>query len=500
MKIQVVGLGYGDESTLSQQIRKILEKESEIWVRTEQHSVVSWMRKKGIKFHTFDPIYEQTSDFDTVYQQITHFLFRHAQKHTHVVYAVPGHPMVAERTVQLLLEEREQWGVSVEIVGGTSFLEGAFARLEIDPIEGFTLLDGTDLDRKKINPYVHLFIGQVYSRMVASDVKLTLLEIFPPEIPVKIVTGLGMPDIEKITVLPLYQIDHQELFTDFTFISISPIENQLEAPSRFETLVYLFEYLRGPDGCPWDRKQTHQSLRSYLIEETYEFLDAVAKNDTEAMVEELGDVLLQVMLHAQIASEEDRFDIYEVIEQLVKKMIRRHPHVFGNHLAETASEVKKTWEEIKKQEKKHEENSLIGISQGLPAISLAYQLQKKASKVGFDWDRKEEVAAKITEELLELFQAKTEEEIHEEMGDLLFVVVNLARFFQVEPEIALLDACYKFQLRFEFLEQKAVEEGKDLTNLSLEQLDKWWIEAKKHLKKISRNWNTSPEYLLRSKE
>lgn len=487
VKIQVVGLGYGDESTLSQQVREILEKESEIWLRTEQHSVVSWLRKKGIKFHTFDRIYEQTSHFDAVYPQITRSLFQQARStKTTVVYAVPGHPMVAERTVQLLLEEKEQQGVPVEIVGGTSFLEGAFTRLEIDPIEGFALLDGTDLDRKKVNPYVHLFVGQVYSRLVASDVKLTLLEIFPPETTVKIVTGLGMAEIEKITSLPLYQLDHRDLFTDFTFLYLSPIEDPLMVPSQFETLVDLFECLRGPDGCPWDRKQTHQSLRPYLIEETYEFLDAIAKNDTEAMVEELGDVLLQVMLHAQIAREDDRFDIYEVIEQLTKKMIRRHPHVFGDHHAETASEVKKTWEEIKKEEKEVEnsqESLLAGIPQGLPGISLAYQLQKKASKIGFDWDHKEEVAAKMTEELLELFQAKTKEEIHEEAGDLLFVVVNLVRFFQAEPETALLDACYKFQRRFEFLERRAAEQGKDLNDLSLEQLDKWWEEAKKHLKK-----------------
>ena len=479
-KIQVVGLGYADEKKLPVEILGILENAKTICLRTEKHPVVSWMKEKGIQFHAFDHYYEEQPDFTAVYERIVHSLFDRVKDESVLVYAVPGHPMVAERTVQLLLERCEQEDVAVDIVGGTSFLDGLFAKLQFDPIEGFALLDGTDLQQNQLNPYVHQIIGQVYSRFVASDVKLTLMEVYPADTSVTIATSVGIPKLEKITTLPLYELDHHDLFTDFTSLYIPPIQDQLALPRRFETLDYVFAYLRGPEGCPWDRKQTHQSLRPYLIEETYEFLDAVAADDKEAMEEELGDVLLQVMLHAQIARESEDFDIYDVIERLVKKMIRRHPHVFGDQKAETAEKVVQNWEAIKKEEKNQAESDsvLAGIPKGMPSLTLAYQLQKKAAKWGFDWERKEELGAKVTEELLELFQAESAEEIQEEMGDILFVVANLARTFGVEPEMALRDACQKFRRRFQYIEKKAKERDQHLSEVTVEQMNRWWKEAK----------------------
>lgn len=478
--IQVVGLGYADEKKLPIEIVQILERAKTICLRTEKHPVVSWLKEKGIHFHAFDHYYEEQTNFSAVYDQIVRFLFQRVKKESVLVYAVPGHPMVAEQTVQLLLKQAEQEGVTVDIVGGISFLDGLFARLKMDPIEGFALLDGTALEQYQLNPYVHQIIGQVYSRLVASDVKLTLMEVYPAETPITVLTSVGIPEWEKVTTLPLYELDHNDDFTDFTTLYIPPIKNRLDAPRRFEALDYLFSYLRGPQGCPWDRKQTHRSLRPYLIEETYEFLDAVAADDKEAMEEELGDVLLQVMLHAQIARESEDFDIYDVIENLVKKMIRRHPHVFGDQHVETEGKVVQNWEEIKKKENKHKESTSAfdGIPQGLPALHLAYQLQKKAAKCGFDWERKEEIGAKVMEELLELFQARSKAEIQEEMGDVLFVVANLARAFDVEPEIALMDACQKFRRRFRYLEKRAEEMGKGVQEITVEQLNQWWNEAK----------------------
>lgn len=482
MKIRVIGLGFGDETTLPYGIVQMLQAKIPIWLRTEKHPVVSWMREKGIHFQTFDHIYETQSEFSSVYEQIVNSLFSIVKEQSEVIYAVPGHPMVAEKTVQLLLEQSEELGIEVEIVGGTSFLDGVFTHLQLDPIEGFVLLDGSDLDVRQLNPFVHMLIGQVYSRMVASDVKLTLLEVYPPDTWVQIVSGSGIPQLEKMDRVPLVELDHQKLFTDFTSVYIPPIKDPLTTKRRFEALVYLFEYLRSPQGCPWDRKQTHQSLRPYLIEETYEFLEAVANGDEEAMEDELGDVLLQVMLHAQIAKESESFDIYDVIENLVQKMIRRHPHVFGANQATTAEAVTKTWAQIKKEEEdqngKRKDSLLSRIPQGMPALPMAFQIQKIAAKEGFDWERKEEVAAKLTEELLELFQAKTQEEQTAEVGDLLFTAVNLARFFAVEPETALLDTCYKFKQRFRYLEQKAAALGVEIKEISTDQLDRWWNEAK----------------------
>ncbi len=479
--IRVVGLGYADEALLPVEILQILKSGQPLWLRTEKHPVVSWMREKGIQFQTFDDHYEEQTDFASVYDQIVASLFQLAKKESTLIYAVPGHPMVAERTVKLLLEQSEQEGVKVEIVGGTSFLDGLFSRLRFDPIEGFSLLDGTNLNRQQLNPHVHQIIGQVYSRLVASDVKLTLMEVYPVDTPITIATSIGIPHLEKITTLPLHQLDHEEIFTDFTSLYIPPHRDPLDLPRRFETLVYLFERLRSPEGCPWDRKQTHKSLRPYLIEETYEFVDAVTDDDVEAMEDELGDVLLQVMLHAQIAKESESFDIYDVIENLANKMIRRHPHVFGDQQVDTAQKVVQNWEAIKSREKSQQKRTslLEGIPQGLPALTLAYKLQKKSATVGFDWERKEDLGAKMMEELLELFQAETKTEVTEEMGDLLFVVANLARVFEVEPESALRDACRKFRRRFEYIEKKAKEIGKNVQSVTVDQMNQWWNEAKK---------------------
>jgi tetrapyrrole methylase family protein/MazG family protein len=222
-------------------------------------------------------------------------------------------------------------------------------------------------------------------------------------------------------------------------------------------------------------------LRRYLLEEAYEFLEAVAEGDAEAMADELGDVLLQIMLHSQIASEEGIFDIHDVIANLNDKMIRRHPHVFGEQKAETAEEVTANWEKIKQREKAgQEEKSLLdGVSKHLSALMMAYELQKKAAKVGFDWERKEDVLKKVQEELTELIQAKTPVEQEEEMGDVLFGIVNLSRFIGVQPELALLGACRKFHRRFRYVEKQARLNNKVLGELTLEQMDAWWEEAKR---------------------
>jgi tetrapyrrole methylase family protein/MazG family protein len=265
-----------------------------------------------------------------------------------------------------------------------------------------------------------------------------------------------------------------------TSVYVPPLQDEEGLYRRFDFLVQVIEHLRSPEGCPWDRKQTHESLRPYLIEEAYEFLDAVAEQDEHAMADELGDVLLQVMLHSQIAKEEGTFDVYEVIERLTDKMIRRHPHVFGEATAETAEDVKRNWEEIKKQEREDEKFSSVldGIPKSLPALLKSYELQKKAAKVRFDWDKKEDVLLKVHEELRELFEAKTQKEQEEELGDILFAMGSLARFFKVNPEVALLAACRKFERRFGYIEGQARQAGKKVEDFPMEQLDAWWKEAK----------------------
>jgi len=245
----------------------------------------------------------------------------------------------------------------------------------------------------------------------------------------------------------------------------------------FEDLKEIMKELR--QKCPWDRKQTHDSLKKYLIEETYEVIDAIEKRDWDALKEELGDLLLQPVFHARLAEEEGRFNIDDVVDHLCKKLIERHPHVFGEEEAKNAEEVLKNWEKRKLEKRK---SVLEGVPKHLPALMRAEKLQKKASKVGFDWRNLEEVKEKVLEEWNEFWNAVQKgdkREIEHEFGDLLFALVNLARFLKIDPEEVLQKANERFIKRFSYVEKKVKESGKPWEEFTIEELDKLWEQAKK---------------------
>ncbi len=271
---------------------------------------------------------------------------------------------------------------------------------------------------------------------------------------------------------------------------------RLSAGEWFEKLAAVQARLRAPDGCPWDREQTHASLRTYLIEEAYEVLEALESGDDAKFAEEMGDLLLQIVFHSQIAKEEGRFTVSDVIREVHDKMIRRHPHVFGEKRAKDAAEVLKNWEQIKKEERvaagknntdgSKEEGKgaslLDGVSRALPAALEGFQLTRRAARIGFDWDSVEGVFDKMNEEAGELRQAlnaKDARRSEEEMGDLLFASVNLARFLHIDPEIALKKANAKFSMRFRQMEELASKTGKALAEAPREQMEKFWESAKR---------------------
>ncbi|MGC9080071.1 nucleoside triphosphate pyrophosphohydrolase [Sulfurihydrogenibium sp.] len=243
---------------------------------------------------------------------------------------------------------------------------------------------------------------------------------------------------------------------------------------NFQKLVDLVAKLRVE--CPWDREQTNQSIKKNLIEEAYELLEAIEENDNEKMIEELGDLLLQVVFHSQIKKDEGSFDINTVIEKLIEKLIRRHPHVFGNSNVKTQEEVLKQWDEIKRKEK---ESIFDGIPKRMPALMRAVKVQNRAAKVGFEWENIDQVWRKVEEELNELKEAKTQQEKVHELGDLLIAVTNLARFMKVDPEEALHLSIDRMIKRFSYIEKKAKEMGKSLEEMSLSEMDNLWNEAKK---------------------
>lgn len=255
---------------------------------------------------------------------------------------------------------------------------------------------------------------------------------------------------------------------------------------EFKDLIEIMKLLRSENGCPWDREQTHESLKKYLIEETYEVLEVVDLKDNKRLCEELGDVLLQIVFHAQIAQEDDTFDINDVITGICRKMVSRHTHVFGDAKADTPDEVLVNWEAIKKKEKGIESQTAVlkDVPSNLPALMRSFKVQQKAAQVGFDWDNVEDVFKKVEEEINELkevFRSNNMERITDETGDALFAIVNLARFLKVQPELALTGTINKFINRFEYIEKSGAQVGKKLEDMTLEEMDKLWNEAKIHI-------------------
>lgn len=246
-------------------------------------------------------------------------------------------------------------------------------------------------------------------------------------------------------------------------------------------MVEIVAKLRSPEGCPWDRKQDRESLKPYLVEEFYEVIDAIEDNDVDGIREELGDLLFQIVLHSQLSKEEGRFNINDVVEGIATKMVRRHPHVFGGEKLKTAEDVTEWWDEHKKKEGKNKKSVMDGVPRSLPALIRAREIQLKATKVGFDWERIEDAFEKLEEELKELkaaLQTKKHSEIESEIGDVLFVLVRIANFVNVNAEDALRSTIRKFLGRFEYIEREASSQGRTLSDMTLEEMDGLWEEAK----------------------
>ncbi|WP_213975105.1 nucleoside triphosphate pyrophosphohydrolase [Tepidanaerobacter acetatoxydans] len=261
------------------------------------------------------------------------------------------------------------------------------------------------------------------------------------------------------------------------------------AKCTLDDLVDIMAKLRGNPGCPWDKSQTHETLKPFLIEEAYEVIDAIDRNNKDDLVEELGDLLLQIVFHSRLAQERGDFDIGDVINGVCNKMVRRHPHIFGDITVDGTEEVLKNWEEIKREEKdmKTEAQSMMNLPKTLPALMKAFKVQEKAARVGFDWDDVKGAFDKVYEELEELkevYNTGNSDKIREEMGDLIFACVNVARFLEVEPELAVNDAVKKFIRRFDFVETEAAKSDKNLQEMNLQEMDILWEQSKNQEKKL----------------
>ncbi|HAT4247285.1 TPA: nucleoside triphosphate pyrophosphohydrolase [Clostridium perfringens] len=478
--LKIMGLGPGAYEALTIGALKELKNNRNIYFRTEKHPTVDFLKDEGIKFESYDHAYEKYDSFDDVYKYIAEDLITKIKDDEDLIYAVPGHPLVAEKSVVNLIELCKENNIQYEVLPAVSFVDAMMEALQVDPIEGVKIIDAFDMKNQILDKRVGTIITQVYNNFIASEVKLRLLEGYEDDTEIIFVRAAGVEGLESIRKIPLYELDWQE---DIDYLTSIYIPKDLGNKKDFQDLLDIIETLRNPGGCPWDREQTHESLKSALLEECYEVIDAIENEDEDALIEELGDVLLQVVFHASIGKEDGYFDIMDVIGGISNKMINRHPHVFGNEEANTSEQVLVNWDEIKKEEKgiKTLTEEMQNIAKSLPATTRAYKVQKKAKKVGFDWDDVNCAMDKVKEELNEIkevYNCEDKSIIEGEVGDLLFACINVARFLEVDGELALDKTIKKFIKRFSYIENEAIKNNKNLKDMTLEEMDKLWEEAK----------------------
>ena len=346
----------------------------------------------------------------------------------------------------------------------------------------FSFMRGASLNKLKEPLSHYLVVNIIQGESSVKEVAGNLMQVYSPNHAAAAVKDLNLINsLSELKWFPLRKINLIKRDLSSFYLILSP-----RARHNISELMIVMERLRGIKGCPWDRKQTHMSLRPYLIEEAYEVIAAIESEDWDSLREELGDLLLQVIFHAHLGHEEGHFNFSGVVCEVIEKLIRRHPHVFGDGKAVSVGEVKKRWEEIKKSEKKKESREeykgILQVDAFLPALMRAFKVQSKASGVGFDWNSHRGPLNKIKEEMAEIeaaYREGSKKKTEEELGDLLFSVVNLSRFIGVNPEIALAGATKKFIQRFSYIEEMAAREKREISSYTLEELDIWWDEAKK---------------------
>jgi tetrapyrrole methylase family protein/MazG family protein len=426
--LAIVGLGPGSASLLTVEARDVLASADEVWLRTRRHPTVAGL-PDGPRYESFDAVYDGGGSFEEVYETIVGRVLELAARPGGVVYAVPGHPLFGEATVAALLERAP----GARIVAGVSFVDAALPALGIDALAGGLLLvDALSLGSHKrlLVPQRPTLIAQVYDRRAASQVKLALLEAYPPEHAVRIVRAAGTTDATVVETT-IERLDRVDSFEHLTTLYVPPLALTEDVRS-FEGLRAVVARLRDPDGgCPWDLEQTHESLKRFLLEEAYEAVDALDAGEPHRLAEELGDLMMQVVLHAQLGEDEGTFAIEEVIASIATKLIRRHPHVFGDVQVSGPDDVLRNWETLKGEER-GDTPILDAVPKAMPALAQAQSIQSRASKAGLAPPAHTPQA--IT---AHLDSVSSGDATLDALGALLFGIVALARERDLDAEEAL---------------------------------------------------------------
>lgn len=466
--ITVIGLGPGDFDRIPAVVRSmLLDPEQTVIVRTIEHPAA--VQLAGMRqIVACDDLYMGHETFEGVYRAIVDRVLD-ASAEGPVVYAVPGSPLVGEFAVRTLMES----GAAVDVVPAESFVDAVLAEVGYDPLDrGLQILNGHHLPDPLVldKPTI---VAHLDRPEILADVASRVGRVLPEEARVRVFAGLGASDAVRAETSP-----------DEVDPSLAGYRTSMFIDSEPGGLIGAVRTMRTlREECPWDREQTHQTLVKYLVEETYELIDAVGKLDADnpdwvgyaAVEDELGDVLLSVLFHAAIAREKGVFDVDDVAEVMRQKLVRRHPHVFGQVEVESAADVKRNWDQIKDDERgEGRESQMDGVPSGMPAMQRASKIQNRAAKVGFDWSEASQVLPRIRDELEELGAVLSDPaEAESELGDVLFSVINLARHLGLDGELALRGAIDRFEARFRHMESSG-----PLVGLSLDELDRRWERAK----------------------
>ncbi len=476
-KITVVSLGPGAPDYLTLGALDVLESVRTVILRTGRHGTCAELDKRSIAYTSLDALYEECDDFDALNARVVQTLWEAAAKGP-VAYGVAD-PMTDD-TVHALLESAGLEN-QVTVLAGVPLSAPLFGAIPKMPSgEAVRILPASACDKAVLIPTEPVLITELNSRLLAGEVKGWLMTLHEPESMIYF-----YPPSEKVkrafVQIPLADLDRQKKF-DHTCAVYVPAAAMLgRSRHDFFDLVKVMEKLRAPDGCPWDKEQTHESLRPYLLEEAYEAVSAINDGDMDHVADELGDVLLQVVFHAQIGSQHGEFDIHDVTTAVCRKMISRHAHIFGEVKCDTAEEVLVSWDKLKRQERGLTSQAAVmeDVPKHLPALMRAVKVQQKAKQVGFDWDDPKDALQKVTEEAQEVLEELEKgTDPGEELGDLLFAVVNVSRLCKKQPELLLMAAVEKFIRRFERMEKAIVEDGKALELLTLSEMDVYWKAGK----------------------
>ncbi len=481
-RLTIVTLGTGGEFFLTRGVERALREARSVVLRTGRHPMASFLQKEALAFDTLDSLYDECEDFDTFNRAAAVKLLSLCEKNP-VCYAVSD--AAFDSTVSTLQRLKPR-GADVLVLPGVSHADRCLAMLETASAS-IRLYAASEFLGARVSPEEPLLLMELHSRECAGECKLKLMELLPEEVGVILFRGDEQTGTLEKTELPLYELDRQPAYDHLTAVYVPAVPMEARARYDMDDLIHVMTRLRAPDGCPWDREQTYESLLPSLLEESYEYIQAVRDGDVDHMYDELGDVLLQVVFHAEIARQHGDFDIYDVTSAICRKMIERHTHIFGSARADTADQVLDNWEAIKRSQRgiTTHAQAMENVSTGLSPLLRASKVQHKAHKVHFDFTDAAEALSKVYEEADEVAQnLRDSADPEEELGDLLFAAVNVCRLCGKDADMALHFATNKFISRFRNMENAIKKSGKCIEDLTLSEMDVYWNVGKQGERRV----------------